>query len=96
MTRASSTEEPCATKAASTVLKASGGGDPVAEPNRDLRMLKVQQKISGGFRKGHGAKCFCDIRSYISTARKQGLNVIDALQRVFAGRPWKPPEALPA
>ena len=66
------------------------------QAERDIRMLKVQQKISGGFRKAHAAQRFCDIRSYISTVRKQGLNVIDALRRVFLGRPWMPPEALPA
>lgn len=66
------------------------------QAERDIRMLKVQQKISGGFRKAHAAQRFCDIRSYISTARKQGLNVIEALQRVFSGRPWMPPEALMA
>lgn len=66
------------------------------QAERDIRMLKVQQKISGGFRKAHAAQRFCDIRSYISTVRKQGLNVIEALQRVFSGKPWLPPEALPA
>ena len=64
------------------------------QAERDIRMLKVQQKISGGFRKAHAAQRFCDIRSYISTVRKQGLNVIEALQRVFSATPWMPPEAL--
>jgi transposase len=57
---------------------------------RDLRMMKVQQKISGSFRKGEGAKIFCRIRSYISTMRKQGHNVLTALKSVFAGRPIAP------
>lgn len=65
------------------------------QAERDIRMLKVQQKISGGFRKAHAAKRFCDIRSYLSTARKQGVNVMEALQGVFLGQPWKPPEAVP-
>jgi transposase len=60
------------------------------QAERDIRMLKVQQKISGGFRTLQGAQRFCAIRSYISTVRKQGLKVIDALQQVFAGQPWMP------
>ena len=52
---------------------------------RDIRMLKVQQKISGCFRSQTGAKDFCTIRSYLSTIRKQGLNVWSALGSVFSG-----------
>lgn len=54
---------------------------------RDLRMMKVQQKISGTFRSWQGAVAFCRIRSYIATARKRGLNVIEALTSVFFGEP---------
>jgi transposase len=54
---------------------------------RDLRMMKVQQKISGTFRSFQGAVAFCRIRSYIATSRKMGLNVIDALSSVFIGNP---------
>ena len=46
---------------------------------RDVRMTKVQQKVSGTFRSFHGAKSFCIIRSYISTARKQGLSIYKAI-----------------
>lgn len=57
---------------------------------RDLRMMKVQQKISGGFRSAEGAETFCRIRGYISTLRKQGLHVLSALQSVFLGSPLMP------
>jgi transposase len=53
---------------------------------RDLRMTKVQQKISGCFRSFRGAKDFCSIRSYISTCRKNGVHPMDALRTLFSGR----------
>ena len=52
---------------------------------RDIRMLKLQQKISGCFRSTQGAQTFCDIRSYISTIRKQNLSVWLALSSLFSG-----------
>lgn len=57
---------------------------------RDLRMMKVQQKISGSFRSEAGAERFCRIRSYVSTMRKQGHNVMTVLKSVFAGQPIAP------
>lgn len=57
---------------------------------RDLRMLKTQQKITGGFRTVHGAEVFCRIRSYVATLRKQHLPLLDALRSVFAGTPLLP------
>jgi transposase len=57
---------------------------------RDLRMIKTQQKISGGFRSTHGADAFCRIRSYISTLRKQRLPLLKALCTLFAGEPLMP------
>ena len=58
---------------------------------RDLCMMKVKQKISGTFRTLAGAETFCAIRSYLSTARKQGVNVFYALYDAF----WVPPLSLP-
>jgi transposase len=57
---------------------------------RDIRMVKIAQKISGGFRSDDGAEAFLAFRSYISTAAKQGVNRLDALQRLFKGSPWIP------
>ena len=57
---------------------------------RDIRMMKVQQKISGCFRSWEGAKQFCQLRSYTSTLRKQGLNVWHALGSLFDGNPIMP------
>lgn len=60
------------------------------QAERDVRMIKVKQKISGGFRTGRGAETFCRLRSYISTVRKQGGNVLGALEGVFKGKPFIP------
>ena len=57
---------------------------------RDIRMLKVKQKVSGAFRSRTGAETFCAIRSYISTVRKHGVNVIDAIYDAFVGVPFMP------
>ena len=56
----------------------------------DVRMIKVKQKISGSFRTRHGADTFCSLRSYISTARKNNLNLIVSLQQALLGKPFLP------
>jgi transposase len=57
---------------------------------RDLRMVKVQQKVSGCFRSEAFAHAFARIRGYLSTLRKQGLPVVSALQATLCGHPVLP------
>jgi transposase len=60
------------------------------QAERDLRMLKVQQKVSGCFRAPRGAEAFARIRGYLSTLRKQGVALLAALETIFAGHPLYP------
>jgi len=60
------------------------------QAERDVRMMKVQQKISGTFRSTQGADSFCRIRGYISSVKKNKLSVIDAIQDALGGKPFFP------
>ena len=57
---------------------------------RDIRMAKLKQKVSGCLRTLTGARQFCAIRSYLSTAAKHGLSFFDALVMLADGVPWMP------
>ena len=62
---------------------------------RDMRMVKVQAtkgrtEVSGGFRSGAGANVFCQVRSCISTARKNGQRILDVMCQAFTGTPYLP------
>ncbi|MGB7922641.1 MAG: IS66 family transposase [Pyrinomonadaceae bacterium] len=53
------------------------------QAERDLRMIRLQQKIGGCFRAPDGSRAFCRVRSYLSTMKKQGWAAVAALERVF-------------
>jgi len=57
---------------------------------RDTRMVKLRQKISGCLRTHAGAQAFCTLRSYLSTAAKNGHNSLDVLRQLTDGHPWLP------
>jgi hypothetical protein len=56
-------------------------------------MIKLRQKVSGCMRTLTGARQFCAIRSYLSTAAKHGVTFFDALVRLTQGHPWMPSAA---
>jgi transposase len=61
---------------------------------RDVRMMKVKQKVSGCFRTVEGAERFASIRGYISTARKNSKNIFEAIKDAFNGDPFIPDVAV--
>jgi transposase len=61
------------------------------QSERDLRMARLQTKISGCFRSQRGAKNFATVRSYVETGRKHGANPYDILVRLFNHNPWTIP-----
>jgi len=63
------------------------------QAERDLRMVKLQQKISGCWRTPAGAEAFLALRSYVATARMHGMNPLAVLGQLFEGRPWLPAPA---
>lgn len=60
---------------------------------RDLRPVKIHRKISSCFRSQAGATRFANVRSYLSTTRKNDVGALDALTRLFNDDPWMPPQA---
>ena len=60
---------------------------------RDIRMTKLRQKVSGCLRTLTGARQFCAIRSYLSTAAKHGTGFFEALIMLAEGEPWMPATA---
>jgi len=63
------------------------------QAERDLRPVKIHRKISSCFRSQAGATRFANVRSYLSTTRKNDVGALDALTRLFNGDPWMPPQA---
>ena len=60
---------------------------------RDIRMTKLRQKVSGCLRTLTGVRQFCAIRSYLSTAAKHGTGIFETLIMLAEGEPWMPATA---
>ena len=78
-------------KPASPVLRGGRRSDAPPLPDRGVRPLKTQQKISGRLASDDVTQDRLDIRSYIDTARKHGKNAMDVLCALMLGTPWRPP-----
>lgn len=63
------------------------------QAERDIRMIKTQVKVSGGWRTTNGARDWLTVRSYLSTLRKNNINILTGLRDALTGNPWLP--ALP-
>ncbi len=90
MTRARSTEEPCAAKVACTVLETSGGSDLLAEFNRQLRHAVLWRKSSYGTQSHTGSRFVEAILTVVSSHQQQGRNILAYLaacyRALYAGR----------
>ena len=84
MTRDHSTEEPCATKVACTVLKTSGRGDPLAEFNRSLRPGVLWRKGSFGTQSAEGSRFVESMMTVVATLKQQQRNVLEYLTAACA------------
>jgi transposase len=80
-------------KPARPVLRGPRRSNAPGLPDRDLRMVKLQQKISGCWRTLAGAQAFLTVCSYIATARKHEVNPLHALRQLFQGNAWLPAPA---
>jgi len=83
-------------KPASPVLRGGRRSNAPPLPDRSVRPLKTQQKISGRLTSEDTTQDRLDIRSYTDTARKHGRNVMDVLRAAMTGSPWHPPDPAPA
>ena len=84
--------EPGALKGARRVLRGPRPSNGPGLPDRDVRMVKLQQKISGSWRTLAGARAYCTIGSYLSTTRKHDVDFLDGLRRMLEGHVWLPGE----